>query len=105
MNYGAPLPNLSNVLTDYGRILVLFAAVAISFWFGRESVGSVGDAYFFAAVYVRLLTPSSNLVRRYEDARRSRDTSRQFLLILESGRHTSAESPDPARSQGFRART
>jgi ABC-type multidrug transport system fused ATPase/permease subunit len=86
--------NLSAILTDYGRILVLFAAVAISFWFGRESVGSVGDAYFFASVYIRLLGPSSNLVRRYEDARRSRDTSRQFLLILESGR----QEPDSDNS-------
>jgi ATP-binding cassette, subfamily C, bacterial CydC len=83
--------NISALITDYGRILVLFGAVGIYYFFDRDKLSSVGDAYFFVSIYARLLAPATNLVNRYEQYRRSRDTSRRFLRIL--GAEGSGELP------------
>lgn len=73
---------LVSLTEDYGRIFVLAGALIISAVVDRESLKNSGDVYFLISIYIRLLVPATNLLRRFDDIWRSRATASTFLKII-----------------------
>lgn len=73
----------SELISTYGRILILLGPLIAALYLGRSQFGNVGDAYFLIAVYARILSPASQLLWRYDRIKRSESTSRTFLGVLE----------------------
>lgn len=76
---------LSELLTDYGRMLTLLLALALAVYFGQSAISNIGDAYFLISIYVRIFVPASSLLMRYDSIRRSQATSKTFLDLLQLG--------------------
>ena len=93
-NYEALFVALKNLLSDYGRIVILVGGVAIvvfTFLMTQGRATPIGDAYFLIAIYARLLAPARSIANRYDQIKRSEATSRFFMdLIAAPGINTSA---------------
>ena len=85
---------LSQLLSDFGRILILFLALILAVIFGQSAIGNIGDAYFLISIYVRIFVPSSNLLMRYDSLKRSEATSKTFLDVLQAGPSGTSEHDD-----------
>lgn len=85
---------LSQLLSDYGRILILILALALALLLGQSSISNIGDAFFLISIYVRIFVPSSNLLMRYDSIKRSEATSKTFLDVIESGAHEISSNGD-----------
>ena len=73
----------SKLITDYGRIIILFIALVLALYLDRNAISSIGDAYFLIAVYVRIFVPASNLLNRYDRIRRSESVATTYLEVLD----------------------
>lgn len=89
---------LSELLTDYGRILILLLALALALFLGQSAISDIGDAYFLISIYVRIFVPASNLLTRYDSIKRSEATSKTFLDVLQSGEQESRRMNLPKTS-------
>lgn len=89
---GEKYQGFSNLIGDYGRIIIPLSALYFAFKFDQSSISDFGDVYFLLSIYSRILYPATNLLRRYDDFKRSEATSETFLDIL--------ASPEPADDKG-----
>lgn len=73
---------LSNVVLDYGKMLLLALTLVAALWMSREVIADVGDVYFLSSIYVRLFLALAGLLSRYDSLKRSEGTSKTFLTVL-----------------------
>lgn len=95
---------LSSLMTDYGKVALLLVAVFLA-WRGDGVVQGIGDAYFIAALYMRLFVPVASLLSRYDAIRRSEATSRSYLQLLAqpAGPGSSKAAPETVLPEGVDA--
>jgi ABC-type multidrug transport system fused ATPase/permease subunit len=80
----------SLLITDFGRIAILFVALLVVYRFGSSQIKNIGDAYFLVSIYVRIFVPASNLLGYYESIKRSEATSKTFFDVLSASQPTNS---------------
>jgi ABC-type multidrug transport system fused ATPase/permease subunit len=79
----------SRLITDYGRMVILLVGVLVTLAIARRTgasqIADIGDAYFFLSIYARILSPATDLLRKYDSLKQSESTSRTFLEVLRPG--------------------